>query len=204
MSAQREEHRPGQAAHHRQHEREDEDQDLGEQEQLDVLPEGAHELGQDCPEDLGVEERPLDLRPARRGDDDQPMPPKTTTLLANAIEQPARAEAAEQPRAAAAQQLGRGRRRDPAHAVTPGSCYSRNGTSWPVLIHSSRISWCWPLSLTVGQRLVDAVDERVVQLEHERDVVGLRRAGRTGRRSCPPDPPCRSPRAARRACRTRC
>ena len=45
-AAQREEHRPGQAAQDRQHEAEDQDQDLGDQEQLDVDPERGDQLGQ--------------------------------------------------------------------------------------------------------------------------------------------------------------
>ena len=63
--ADREEHRPRQAAQHRQHEAEHEDQDLGDQEQPDVDPELADQLGQRRPEDLGVEERLLERAASR-------------------------------------------------------------------------------------------------------------------------------------------
>ena len=45
----REERRPRQAAHHRQEQRHDQDEHLGDEEQLDVLDQRRQELGQRSP-----------------------------------------------------------------------------------------------------------------------------------------------------------
>ena len=66
----RQEDRSGQSPHDGQDEPEREDEDLGDHEQLDVHDEGVQEAREGLPEDLGVEERCLDLRPAGGVDDD--------------------------------------------------------------------------------------------------------------------------------------
>ena len=66
---------PGQAAQHREEEREDEDEDLRDAEDLDVQPERARDLRERRLELVPVEELPLHLGPARgvrdRHDDDR-------------------------------------------------------------------------------------------------------------------------------------
>ena len=66
----REEHRSGQAAQNRDHEREHEDEDLGDQEDLHVRPERREDVREGLLELLAAEERLLDLVPAGRADDE--------------------------------------------------------------------------------------------------------------------------------------
>ena len=72
QDADREEDRTGQAAQDGHHQPEDEDEDLGDDEELDIDQERVDQARQRVPEDLAVQERRLDTRPAGAVDDDPP------------------------------------------------------------------------------------------------------------------------------------
>ena len=107
--ANREEHRPGEPPQHRDHEREDEDGDLGDNEDLTLIQNAREISGNALAEDIAVEEGLLDVGPARRVDDDE-----ATTATKSAVETRATAtllpppppSAAEDLRAAVLVQLG--------------------------------------------------------------------------------------------------
>ena len=167
-------------------------------EDLHVEPERVEQPRERVAEQLAVEERTADLRPsrcerdehddrddddhrARRGDGDGTTAARPLVALS-----PGRTR-----RAARAVRADRAVHGGDARRL--GQPTSMIGASALVDIHFSVIRASSPESRSVGEREVDALDERVVLLEHDAELVGRARRPRRGTARSPCCPRSRRP-----------
>ena len=158
--ADREEHGPWKAAENGDHEREDEDEDLRDQEDLHVDPEGREDVRERLLELLAVEERLLDVVPTGRVDDD------------DGDDQPDDDERSRRGRRrrSCRRRPSSSRRGSSSRGSRPVASYFRIGA--PVRPSQRTLELLERAVRAHGvHRLVDAANERVALLEHQTEVL---------------------------------